>query len=81
MKYKVTTSYLIGAGDMSHDDEWLFDTREEAIYARLKKEKELCGEFGPNKDLFYFDGMYKGRLNPNLRISDGLFKNKIFRLF
>lgn len=30
MKYKVTTSYLIGAGDMSHDDEWIFDTREEA---------------------------------------------------
>ena len=30
MKYKVTTSYLIGAGDMSHDDEWLFDTRKEA---------------------------------------------------
>ncbi len=30
MKYKVTTSYLIGAGDMSHEDEWLFDTREEA---------------------------------------------------
>lgn len=30
MKYKVTTSYLINAGDMSHDDEWIFDTREEA---------------------------------------------------
>ena len=30
MKYKVTTSYLTGAGDMSHDDEWIFDTREEA---------------------------------------------------
>lgn len=30
-----------------------FDTKEEAVYARLKKEKELCGEFGPNKDLFY----------------------------
>lgn len=30
MKYKITTSYLIGAGDMSHDDEWIFDTREEA---------------------------------------------------
>lgn len=30
MKYKVTTSYLIGAGDMSHEDEWLFDTKEEA---------------------------------------------------
>ena len=30
MKYKVTTTYLIGAGDMSYNDEWLFDTREEA---------------------------------------------------
>jgi len=30
MKYKVTTSYLIGGGDISHDDEWVFDTREEA---------------------------------------------------
>ena len=30
MKYKVTTSYLILAGDLSHDDEWIFDTREEA---------------------------------------------------
>ena len=30
MKYKVTTSYLTGAGDTSHDDEWLFNTREEA---------------------------------------------------
>lgn len=31
-----------------------FNTKEEAVYARLKKEKELCGEYGPNKDLFYF---------------------------
>lgn len=30
MKYKVTTSCLICAGDMSHDDELIFDTREEA---------------------------------------------------
>jgi hypothetical protein len=30
MEYKVTTSYLTGAGDMSHDDEWFFNTREEA---------------------------------------------------
>lgn len=30
-----------------------FDTKEEAVYARLKKEKELCGDFGPNRDLFY----------------------------
>ena len=29
-KYKVTTSCLIGAGDMSHDDKWIFNTREEA---------------------------------------------------
>lgn len=30
-----------------------FNTKEEAIYARLLKEKELCGDYGPNKDLFY----------------------------
>lgn len=30
-----------------------YDNKEEAIIARLKKEKELCGEYGPNKDLFY----------------------------
>lgn len=30
-----------------------FDTYEEAVIARLKKEKEICGEFGPNKDLYY----------------------------
>lgn len=30
-----------------------FDTYEEAIIARLTKEKEICGEFGPNKDLYY----------------------------
>ena len=30
-----------------------FNTKEEAVYARLLKEKELCGDYGPNKDLFY----------------------------
>ena len=30
-----------------------FDTYEEAVLARLIKEKELCGDFGPNKNLFY----------------------------
>lgn len=30
-----------------------FDTKEEAIIARLRKEKEICGEYGPNRDLFY----------------------------
>lgn len=30
-----------------------YDTQEEAVLARLKKEKELCGEFGPNKDFYY----------------------------
>lgn len=30
-----------------------FDTFEEAVLARLTKEKEVCGEYGPNKDLFY----------------------------
>ena len=30
MKYRVTTAYLIGGGDMSHRDEWVFNTKEEA---------------------------------------------------
>ena len=30
MKYKVTTSTPICAGDMRQDDDWIFDTREEA---------------------------------------------------
>lgn len=30
-----------------------YDTYEEAVLARIEKEKELFGEFGPNKDLFY----------------------------
>lgn len=30
-----------------------YDTKEEAILARLKKEKEICQEYGPNRDLYY----------------------------
>lgn len=30
-----------------------YNTPEEAALARLKKEKEICGEYGPNKDLYY----------------------------
>lgn len=30
-----------------------FDTKAEAILARITKEKEICGEYGPNRDLFY----------------------------
>lgn len=30
-----------------------FNTYEEAVLARLRKEQEICGEYGPNKDLFY----------------------------
>ena len=30
-----------------------FDTYEEAVLARITKEKELCGEYGANKDLYY----------------------------
>lgn len=34
---------------------WLgaYETKEEAMFARIKKEKEICGEYGPNKDLYY----------------------------
>ena len=31
----------------------IHNTYEEAVLARVKKEKELCGEYGPNSDLFY----------------------------
>jgi hypothetical protein len=30
-----------------------FNTLEEAVIARLIKEKELCGEYGPNSNLYY----------------------------
>ena len=30
-----------------------YDTYEEAVLARITKEKELNGDFGPNRDLFY----------------------------
>lgn len=30
-----------------------FDTKEEAILARITKEKELFGDYGPNKELFF----------------------------
>lgn len=30
-----------------------FNTEQEAILARLTKEFELCGEYGPNKDLYH----------------------------
>lgn len=30
-----------------------FNTQAEALMARLKAEKEICGEFGPNKDYYY----------------------------
>lgn len=30
-----------------------FDNEQDAILARVTKEFELCGEFGPNKDLYY----------------------------
>lgn len=31
----------------------IYNTYEEAVLARIKKESELCGEYGPNKELFY----------------------------
>lgn len=33
-----------------------FDTEQEAIIARLTKEFELCGDYGPNKDLYHLLG-------------------------
>lgn len=50
MKYKVKTAYPIYGGDISHEDEWLFDTREEAqqfldkFYEAFPKE-ERCMDY------------------------------------
>ena len=50
MKYKVTTSYLTGAGDTSHDDEWLSNTRAEAhtfvdkFHEAFPKNKKIMGD-------------------------------------
>lgn len=33
-----------------------FNSKEEAVLARLKKEKELFGDFGPNKSLYHLLG-------------------------
>lgn len=30
-----------------------FDTQEEAAIARMKKEEEICGDYGPNRNLYY----------------------------
>lgn len=30
-----------------------YNTYEEAVLARIKKEKEICGDYGPNSELFY----------------------------
>lgn len=33
-----------------------FDNEQDAIIARLTKEFELCGDYGPNKDLYHLLG-------------------------
>ncbi len=60
MKYKVTTSYLIGAGDMSHDDEWLFNTREEA-QKFVDKFHEAFPKFDMD-DPYIYTGMWKSEI-------------------
>ena len=40
--------------DYPHKTE--LDTEQEAIIARLTKEFELCGDYGPNKDLYHLLG-------------------------
>lgn len=62
-----TKSKVVGVGWLKYNKKWTariminykgvhlgnFNTYEEAVLARLQKEKEICGEYGPNKDLFY----------------------------
>lgn len=33
-----------------------FDNEQDAIIARLTKEFELCGDYGPNRDLYHLLG-------------------------
>lgn len=64
----VRKSYrFIGVGWLKYNHKWTarimsnykgihlgnYDTYEEAVLARLKKEQEICGEYGPNKNLYY----------------------------
>lgn len=58
---------FVGVGWLKYNKKWTarimsnyrsihignYDTYEEAVLNRLKKEQELCGEYGPNKDLYY----------------------------
>ena len=58
---------MVGVGWLKYNKKWTarimvnykgihlgnFNTYEEAVLARLRKEQEICGEYGPNKDLFY----------------------------
>lgn len=62
-----TDSKVVGVGWLKYNKKWTarimvnykgvhlgnFNTYEEAVLARLQKEQEICGEYGPNRDLFY----------------------------
>lgn len=62
-----TGSKVVGVGWLKYNKKWTarimvnyegihlgnFNTYEEAVLARLQKEQEICGEYGPNRDLFY----------------------------
>ena len=56
MNPKTAFQYAVkkyGTDKFSRSILYVYDTAEEALLARLKKEQELCGEYGPNKDLYY----------------------------
>lgn len=67
MKNIQKTYKFIGVGWLKYNHKWNarimsnyqsihignYETYEEAVLARLKKEQELCGEYGPNKNLYY----------------------------
>ena len=62
-----TNSKVVGVGWLKYNKKWTArimvnykgihlgncNTYEEAVLAGLQKEWEICGEYGPNKDLFY----------------------------
>ena len=62
-----TSTKVVGVGWLKYSRKWTariminykgihlgnFNSYEEAVLARLQKEFEVCGEYGPNRDLFY----------------------------
>ena len=73
MKYKVTTSTPTCAGDLRQDDDWIFDTREEAqeFVDKLHEAfpKDESSRFGYSRNA-YDPYIYTTKLIPEIKEID-----------